>query len=117
VRLGNGIVKIMVIERITGGKPQDVRSAEATTRKNAPTAQPKDSAPATKSPEVASSVAQVSDRSKAAIKAYRIASEAKPDISRANRVGQIKAQIAQGSYSASAGDIANSIMQNIVKGT
>ena len=105
----------MVIERITGGKPQDIRSNEATTRKNAPATQPRDSAPA-RTVETVPSMAQVSERSKAAIKAYRIASETKPDFSRASRIGQIKAQIAQGDYGASSNDVATSIMKSVAKG-
>jgi len=105
----------MTIERITGGKPQDVRSAEAATRKNAPAAQPKDSAPVAKSVD-APSMAQVSEQSKAAIKAYRIASETKPDFSRASRIAQIKAQIAQGDYGTSSSDVATSVVKSIAKG-
>ncbi len=107
----------MVIERVTGGKPQEVRKAEqsAQDNKRADAAGKQSARPdKTGSAEVSVS-AKVSERSKAAIKAYRIASETKPDISRAQRVAQIKAQVAQGTYNPSAADVAASIVQSMVK--
>lgn len=101
----------MVIERITGGKPQEVRKTEQTDKK---------SAEDVKKESVQTSghdrdTAQVSERSKAAIKAYRIASETKPDISRAARVAEIKAKVAQGNYRPASVDVAQAILENIIK--
>jgi len=105
----------MVIERVTGGKPQEVRKAEQSAQNSKRADAAKDDRPdKTGSGEVSVS-AEVSERSKAAIKAYRIASETKPDISRAQRVAQIKAQVAQGTYDPSASDVAASIIQSVVK--
>lgn len=102
----------MVIDRITGGKPQEVRKAEKVERQKVDTSK---EAPAKESGGSAST-AEVSDRSKAAIRAYRIATESKPDISRVNKVAEIKSQIEQGTYSVSSSDVAGSIVNSAIKG-
>ncbi|HEB72295.1 MAG TPA: hypothetical protein ENI77_06700 [Nitrospirae bacterium] len=110
----------MVIERVTGGKPQEAPKA----RQNASGARRVDAGkgqPAGKSAPVApepSVMANVSEKSKAAIKAYRIASESKPDISRAQRVAQIKAKVANGTYKAPAShEVATAVIKDVVKGS
>ncbi|MGK7344349.1 MAG: flagellar biosynthesis anti-sigma factor FlgM [Candidatus Nitrospinota bacterium M3_3B_026] len=98
----------MVIDKITGGKPQEIRKTEqAEKSRRAPA---KEEAP--RSGSSGSATAEVSERSRAAIKAYRIASETKPDISRAARVAAIKAQVMQGSYSPSSVDVADAILKD-----
>ncbi|MBI4666357.1 MAG: flagellar biosynthesis anti-sigma factor FlgM [Nitrospinae bacterium] len=106
----------MVIERITGGKPQEVRKAEKEDVKKSP-APAKKEAEAPKGFDMASSAATVSERSKAAIKAYRIAMESDPYLSRAAKVAQIKSQVMEGTYHPSSGDVAQAILQSIVKGS
>ncbi len=103
----------MVIEKITGGKPQEVRQAEKADRKSAETPKEGSSKPS----EASSSIkTEVSARSHAAIKAYRIASESKPNISRADRVAQLKSEIAGGNYKTGSVDVANSILKSVVNG-
>jgi len=110
----------MVIERITGGKPQQApkveKNASDTRRVDAGKGQSADkSAPVAPEPSV---MANVSEKSRAAIKAYRIASESKPDISRAQRVAQIKAKVANGTYTAPAShEVAEAVLKNVVKGS
>ena len=109
----------MVIERVTGGKPQEVRKTE----QNASEAKRVDSGkdrpadkPATTASE-SSVMTNVSEKSRAAIKAYRIASESKPDISRAQRVAMIKAQVADGTYNPpGAADVAEAVLKDVAKG-
>jgi len=107
--------KAMVIERVTGGKPQEVRKteqgAEKPRRADSDKGQPDKAAKNADAPVSA----QVSERSKAAIKAYRIATETKPDISRAQRVAEIKLQVSKGTYKPSSTDIADAIVKSVVK--
>jgi len=110
----------MVIERVTGGKPQQAPKAERnvsnTRRVDAGKNRPADKA-APSAPE-SSAMANVSDKSRAAIKAYRIASESKPDISRAQRVAQIKAKVANGTYNSPAShEVATAVLKDVVKGS
>ena len=100
----------MVIERITGGKPQEVRKTDKAEKKSAEYKEAPKTSPAD------SAKAEVSDRSKAAIKAYRIASETKPDISRAARVSEIKAKVLSGDYRPSSTDVTESILSSVIKG-
>ncbi len=102
----------MVINKITGGKPQEVQKTEQADRKNAEVSKESSAKPS----DAGSSTAHVSERSKAAIKAYRIAMESKPDISRVSRVAQIKAQIVQGGYKPGSSNVADSIINSIIKG-
>ncbi len=107
----------MVIERVTGGKPQEVpktdKSASETKRVDSAKERAADKPGAVES----SATTNVSERSKAAIKAYRIASETKPDISRAERVAKIKAQVADGTYhTPAAQDVAEAVLKSVVKG-
>jgi len=105
----------MVIEGITGGKPQEIRKAEqnVSDRKQVETGKQSADKPEAKS----SATAEVSDRSKAAIKAYRIATESKPDLSRADRVAQIKQQVEAGTYHTSSSDVADAIIKNVASGS
>jgi len=106
----------MVIERIGGGKPQEVRQAEKAESGKAPKgAAAKDASSKTPSPESAATTS-VSERSRAAIKAYRIASESKPDIARAARVGELKTKVLKGEYKPSSADVADSIIKGAIKG-
>jgi len=59
--------------------------------------------------------AKISERSKTAIKAFRIVSEIKPAISRALKVAQIKAEVARGTYHPSSSSVADSVLFNVVR--
>lgn len=102
----------MAIERITGGKPQEIRKSEQVERKNVEARKEGSSRPADTKP----ATTEVSDRSKAAVKAYRLAAESKPDISRVQRVAELKAEIVRGSYDVSSKNVADSIISSVVKG-
>lgn len=103
----------MVIERITGGKPPEVRKSERGGEEK-PVRAPGRAEPSAGAES--SATAEVSERSRAAIKAYRIAAEAKPDLSRAARVAEIKAQIASGSYQPAADKVADAIIKSVIRG-
>ncbi len=108
----------MVINRITGGKPQEVRQNEKADRSResvrGDVAKKGSAEPTAK--EQATVTTQVSERSQAAIKAYRLAMESKPDIGRVSRLAQIKAQIADGTYRQPvSNDVATAILDNVVK--
>ena len=57
-------------------------------------------------------IAQVSEKSKAAIKAYRIAIETKPRLSMPNRMASIKTQVANGLYFPSASAVAEAVLKS-----
>ncbi|MBF0169854.1 MAG: flagellar biosynthesis anti-sigma factor FlgM [Nitrospinae bacterium] len=107
----------MVINRITGGKPQEVRQNEKADRSRESVrgdVAKKSAEGAT--PEKTTVTAQVSERSQAAIKAYRLAMESKPDIGRVSRLAQIKTQIANGTYRQPvASDVATAILNDVAK--
>lgn len=105
----------MVIERITGGKPQEVRQTERAAAEAKKAEVAKESETAKTGSKSTPVTAEVSERSRAAIKAYRIASQSKPDISRAQRVAQIKAQVEKGEYRAPAVNVAEAVLKNVVK--
>lgn len=107
----------MVINRITGGKPQEIRQNEKADRSRE-SVRGDDAKKATETAptEKSTVTAQVSERSQAAIKAYRLAMESKPDIGRVSRLAQIKAQIADGTYRQPvASDVATSILREVTK--
>ncbi len=58
----------------------------------------------------------VSLRSRAAIKAYRLASEMKPDLGRAARVGAIKFAVANGTYQSDSIDVADAVIRSAGRG-
>jgi flagellar biosynthesis anti-sigma factor FlgM len=106
----------MVINRVTGGKPQEIRQSEKADRSREAVR----SDAAKKSAETAGGdkqnvTTQVSERSRAAIKAYRLAMESKPNINRANRVAEIKAQVMQGTYRPASTNVADAILKSVVK--
>lgn len=105
----------MVIDRITGGKPQEVRKTEQQVEKKSVEAR-KDNTAKLMESNSASTTAQVSERSKAAIKAFRLASEERPYFGRISKIAQIKAEIAQGTYRPASVDVADSIVKSVVKG-
>ena len=102
----------MAIDGIQGGKSQDIQKADRSAvdaKRPANTAKTgEESTPKTDS-------AQVSDKSRAAVKAYRIASETKPDISRAARVAQIKSEVIDGTYKPASADVADAIIKSVIK--
>ena len=103
----------MALEKITGSKPQEVKKLDTAEKKSTPVQQDAEK----KAPvETASSTAQVSERSKAAIKAYWLAMESKPFLSRASKVAQIKDQIINGTYRPSSSSVADAVLKNIVSG-
>lgn len=105
----------MVIQKVTGGKPQEVKQTEKVDRTDRDASKSvsdkKGSVTSNASEQV---TMEVSDRSKAAIKAYRIAMESKPNLSRASKVAQIKAKVLQGSYNPNSTDVASAILDNVV---
>ena len=103
----------MVLDKITGSKPQDIKKVDAADKKTVSARQEAD-----KKPQVESDVstAQVSERSKAAIKAYMLAMESRPFIGRVSKVAQIKAQVMNGTYRPSSASVADSVLKNIVSG-
>jgi len=104
----------MVIERVTGSKPQEIKQAEKSARtRDVKDVDVKKADSSGSEPQV---TAEVSEQSKAAIKAYRLAAESSPDISRASRMAQIKEAIASGSYRAPSDGVAAAIVSSIAKG-
>lgn len=103
----------MALEKITGSKPQEIKKMDVADKKAASIRQE-----AEKKPQMESDVstAQVSERSKAAIKAYMLAMESRPFIGRVSKVAQIKAQVMNGTYRPSSDSVADSILKNIVSG-
>lgn len=99
----------MVIEGLTGGKPQELKAAEKADHNAAP---PRNPASTGSGGEFDAEVA-VSERSRAAIKAYRIAMQTRPRLAIPLKVAQIKAQMASGSYHPSTGDVASAMMRNV----
>lgn len=103
----------MVLEKITGSKPQDIKKLDTADKKAATVRQDADK----KAPvENGGSTAQVSERSKAAIKAYMLAMESRPFISRVSKVAQIKAQVMNGTYRPSSAAVADAVVKNIASG-
>lgn len=101
----------MVLEKITGSKPQDIKKLDTADKKAAA------SQDADKKPQAQSDpTAQVSERSKAAIKAYMIAMESRPFIARVSKVAQIKAQVISGTYRPSSSSVADAVLKNIASG-
>ena len=103
----------MALEKITGSKPQEIKKLETADRKSVPVSQDTEK----KSPVVADvPMTQVSERSRAAIKAYRLAMESRPFLSRASKVAQIKEQVMNGTYSPSSVSVADAVLKNIISG-
>ncbi len=105
----------MVIDKIGGGKPQEIGRSKGSEPKEV-RAKAGDSADSTSKAVKFSETqvtADVSERSKAAIKAYRIASESKPYINRASKVAAIKAKVLDGSYAPSSSAVADAVVQEI----
>lgn len=103
----------MVLEKITGLKPQDIKKLETADKKAVPVRQDAEKKPPV---ENDASTAQVSERSKAAIKAYMLAMESRPFISRVSKVAQIKAQVMNGTYRPSSAAVADAVVKNIASG-
>lgn len=103
----------MALDKITGSKPQDIKKLDAAEKKAAATSQDADKKPQAQSDV---STAQVSERSKAAIKAYMLAMDSRPFISRVSKVAQIKAQVISGTYRPSSASVADAVLKNIVTG-
>jgi anti-sigma28 factor (negative regulator of flagellin synthesis) len=103
----------MALEKITGSKPQDIKKLDVADKKAAATSQDADKRPQAQSDV---STAQMSERSKAASKAYWLAMESKPFLSRVAKVAQIKAQVVNGTYRPSSASVADSVLKNIVSG-
>jgi len=104
--------KIMVIARLTGSVAREIHKGGVAAYENAKPGTAPSGKPANGGEQVSVS-AQVSERSKAAIKAYRLAIEAKPDLSRASRLAQIKTQIIQGVYNAPSMAVSGAILKNV----
>jgi anti-sigma28 factor (negative regulator of flagellin synthesis) len=103
----------MALDKITGSKPQDIKKLDAAEKKAAATSQEADKKPQAQSDV---STAQVSERSKAASKAYWLAMDSRPFIGRVNKVAQIKAQVINGTYRPSSASVADAVLKNIVTG-
>ena len=104
----------MALDKITGSKPQDIKKLDAADKKAATAA----SQDAGQKPQAQNdtSTANVSERSKAAIKAYMLAMDSRPFISRVSKVAQIKAQVVNGTYRPSSAAVADAVLKNIVTG-
>ncbi|MBI4829656.1 MAG: flagellar biosynthesis anti-sigma factor FlgM [Nitrospinae bacterium] len=100
----------MVIEGLTGGKPHELKAAEKADTSTAPARNPVSTGSG--GGEFDAEVA-VSERSRAAVKAYRIAMQTRPRLAIPLKVAQIKAQMASGSYHPSTGDVASAMMRNV----
>lgn len=105
----------MVIERVTGGKPPEVRQAERSSTDAKRAEAGKEGRAGKAGSSEASVTTNVSAKSQAAIKAYRIATETKPDIARAQKVAEIKAQVERGEYNPSSENVAEAILKNVIK--
>jgi anti-sigma28 factor (negative regulator of flagellin synthesis) len=103
----------MALDKITGSKPQDIKKLDAADKKAAATSQDADKKPQAQNDV---STAQVSERSKAAIKAYMLAMDSRPFISRVSKVAQIKAQVISGTYRPPSASVADAVLKNIVTG-
>jgi anti-sigma28 factor (negative regulator of flagellin synthesis) len=103
----------MALEKITGSKPQEVKKLDVAEKKATPVRQDAD-----KKPPVETNVpmAQVSERSRAASKAYWLAMESKPFLSRVSKVAQIKAQVINGTYRPASPAVADAVLKNIASG-
>jgi len=103
----------MTIERLTGGKPQEIRKPDQASAERKATEARKDS-DVGKSPN--DYTAEVSDRSRAAIKAYRLAQESKPYIARATKIAELKAKVAKGEYHPSNVAVADAVLKHVASG-
>lgn len=101
----------MAIERVTGGKPQEIRKADTTADRKA--FETRKDTEAGKGQEITT---DVSARSKAAIKAFLIAQESKPYIDRANKIAELKQKVANGSYHPTTEKVADAIINHTVSG-
>jgi anti-sigma28 factor (negative regulator of flagellin synthesis) len=107
----------MVIDKIGGAKPQDIGRSKGSETKDVRAKAGNSADSTSKAVKVSETqvTAEVSERSKAAIKAYRIASESKPYIGRASKVAAIKAKVLDGSYAPSSSAVTDAVLQDIAK--
>ncbi len=104
----------MIIENISGVTPGKIRQPDQKSGDSgrSVTGRAENNQYADKNSSIS---AKISERSKTAIKAFRIVSEIEPAISRALRVAQIKAEVARGTYQPSSSSIADSVLFSVAR--